>query len=274
MIKTLKHSISHVVRQCPAIAAVLYISTYSLFPAYTHADITWTEKESGLEFGSYSVKNSSSVLLAQVILIRVDPKQFSFTLSNANAETSERTDIRTLTTNIDGIIGINANFFDPSGKALGLLSKNGQVSNPIHRGGNVLTGLFYIHDDMPHIVHRFDTIPNNASIALQAGPRLIVNSKPTDLTKSTATARRSGIAVTSDSKVILFASLSPFPGIQLSDIQKMLLEPSVQATDALNLDGGSSSQIYISPSASMTGKELFFGGADAIPVGLVVKRRK
>ena len=281
----LKKHLRHFIRHSSALRALIATLCISAFWAFTHqanADVVWTQKEPGLEFGAYSVNNNNSMLLAQVILVRIDPKLFSFTLSSThdntnsgiNKNSNNRQDIRTLTTNANGIIGINANFFDPNGKALGLLSKNGEKLNPLHQGGNVLTGIFFIHNDKPRIVHRFDSIPtNNVALALQAGPRLIVDGKPTDLTKSTSTARRSGIAITQDFKIVIFASVSPLPGILLSNIQEMLLKPSIKATDALNLDGGSSSQIYISASVSLTGKEIFFGGADTIPVGLIVTRK-
>jgi exopolysaccharide biosynthesis protein len=64
-----------------------------------------------------------------------------------------------------------------------------------------------------------------------------------------------------------------FPGATLAQLQEMLLDPSLNVDDALNLDGGGSSQLFVEKNLRIA-DETFISGGDVVPVGLIVKRRK
>jgi exopolysaccharide biosynthesis protein len=59
----------------------------------------------------------------------------------------------------------------------------------------------------------------------------------------------------------------------MEQIQQMLLDPELEVVDALNLDGGSSSQLFVAATVSPSDKELLYSGGDLVPVGLVVTRK-
>jgi uncharacterized protein YigE (DUF2233 family) len=211
------------------------------------------------------------VLRAEVILAKFDPSLYSFHVATAAKGT--RTWVSQLTDQLDGVAGINASFFDEVGKPLGLVVANEVVRQRIQLGGNLLTGVFFTDGAHPGIVHRGEVSSVSTTEAVQAGPRLIVEGQPLELSAPLAASRRSGIAVTSTGEVLLYSTVLRFPGTTLHQIQQMLLDPTlgVTVTNALNLDGGGSSQLYLKLQARTP---LSISGGDTVPVGIIVKRRR
>jgi exopolysaccharide biosynthesis protein len=101
----------------------------------------------------------------------------------------------------------------------------------------------------------------------------MVNGNSTKLTPSEHSTRRSGIATTKDNKIIIYSTLLRFPGATLSQIQDMLSAPELQIQDALNLDGGSSSQFYINGRIAPKNEEILLSGGDTVPVGLIFLKK-
>ena len=236
--------------------------------------VTWHTVEPGYALARYVVGNPKHVLKSEILLLRFNPKLFDFSIVEAKAHGSQRNDIKTLANKNDGIAAINTHFFDPEEQPLGIIISDGKLTNRMHRGGSLLTGVFYIQKDKPQIVHRSQFIPaNNVRLALQAGPRLVEAGKPLQLKSPNAISRRSGIAVTKDGEIVMFATILRFPGASLQQIQDMLLDPRLAITDALNLDGGGSSQLFVRKNSALP-EETFITGGDVVPVGLVVRRKK
>lgn len=237
-------------------------------------DLEWREIEPGYSLTRCALGDPSHVLKPEVMLLRFDLKHFSFRLASARTFNKKRSDIRTLTRKHDAVAGINAHFFDPQHRPLGVAFDRGRTFSEMHRGGRLLTGVFYIQDDFPHIVHRSSyKEPPGTSLALQAGPRLIAGGKALTVASPDSGSRRSGIAVTRSGEVIIFATILRFPGTSLQQLQDMLLDSRLEVTDALNLDGGGSSQLFITKNSGIP-EDTFITGGDPIPVGLVVGRKK
>jgi uncharacterized protein YigE (DUF2233 family) len=142
----------------------------------------------------------------------------------------------------------------------------------MHRGGRLLTGVFYISGGKAFIVARDDFKEEQVENAVQAGPRLVVNGKLLKVSEPHEASRRSGIAITRSGGVILYATYLRFPGATLEQIQEMLLDPALDVVTALNLDGGGSSQLFIKKNPLLV-DDTFISGGDQVPVGLVVKRK-
>jgi uncharacterized protein YigE (DUF2233 family) len=233
----------------------------------------WEETTRGLAMGTYRLSSPTDQLIAEVLLVKINPKLFSLTLSKAQSDNLHRAEIKELVQQVDGLMGINANFFDWQGHALGLVKVGDETLSKIHRGGNLLTGVFYLKDSIPKILLREDFDNNkieNTELVFQAGPRLIVNGIPTVSTDKNRRTRRSAIAITKNKQIILLISLNRFPGASFEDVQKILTQPMFEITDALNLDGGGSSQFYF---AGLSGKQEFLiTGGDKIPIALVFKQ--
>lgn len=266
------------------IFGLVFVAFSTVLPAYTSAEPNdstanrssalplWTEVEKGYAVARYGLGNENKVLRCEVLLLRFDPSVFSFEVKLASELGPKHTDLRTLTQKVNGIAGINAHFFDKKGDPLGIVISDRSKKNRMHRGGNLLTGIFYVHRNKAHIIHRKDFADVQAENALQSGPRLIADGKALSLSSPRATSRRSGIAVDRYGNVILYATLLRFPGASLAQIQNMLLDSRIDVTDALNLDGGGSSQLFVRKNSALV-DDTFISGGDNVPVGLIVTRK-
>jgi len=232
----------------------------------------WEEPRQGLFIGRYALDNTGAVITPEILLLRIDPAFFSVEAATAGDQASAQTDIRTLTLRAGGIAGINANFFDPTGAPLGLVIIQSQMRQKMHLGGKLLTGVFFVDKGIPRIIHRSDFSAYHGPAAIQAGPRLVADGKALEVSSNDSPNRRSGVAVTKDGQVLFYATVLRFPGFTLKQVQEMLLEPSLQVADALNLDGGGSSQLFVSTLGGIK-HQILVGGGDFIPVGLVVKEK-
>ncbi|MFN8391834.1 MAG: phosphodiester glycosidase family protein [Bdellovibrionota bacterium] len=245
----------------------------------THAQggsgFEWRAIEHGFWFGKYELGSPSAVIRSEVYLFKFDPRSFNVVAAlatePAGPDLPPGSDLRTFVRQVGGVAGINANFFDEKGQPLGLLILDSQTRHKLQRGGRVLTGVFSVRNGHFSIEHRDHFKPEGVSLAIQAGPRLIDSGSAVQI-NADETSRRSGIALTKQNEIILYATVLRFPGASLKDIQQMLLDPALGVVDALNLDGGGSSQLFVESFADLQG-ETFITGGDPVPVGLVVKRK-
>ncbi len=232
----------------------------------------WQEVEKGYAIGRYALGQPHEVLKAEVLLVRFDLRYFTLRMITAPAAGPQKSDLRTMTLSANGLAGINANFFDAQGAPLGLIIQDGQLIHRLQHGGRLLTGVFYVAGQKPHIVHRDHFSKLDAECALQGGPLLIVDGKPMQIADPKEQSRRSGIALTNRGEVIIFATFLRFPGAALEQIQQMLLDPMLDISAALNLDGGGSSQLFVRKNP-FSADDTFITGGDLVPAGLVVQKR-
>ena len=233
----------------------------------------WQEVEPGFSVARYHIGTESQVLKSEVFLLKFNLASFSIDAVAAEDLGEAQSDVESLTKKSDAVAGINANFFDENGDPLGLLVTNFKSKRRLHQGGKLLTGVFSIADDKASIVHRSAfTVADNTRTAVQAGPRLISGSQPQKLLSPDVTSRRSGVAITRTGEVIFFATLLRFPGATLGQVQQMLLDPRLDVVDALNLDGGGSSQLFIRGNAA-TANDMLITGGDKVPAALVARRK-
>lgn len=234
----------------------------------------WRTIEPGYGVARYALSGEQYFLKSEVILLKFSPKFFTFINSVSK---SERSDIQTLANVQNAVAGINTNFFDTSNKPLGLIVDDSKQLNKIHLGGSLLTGIFEIKNQTSsnqviNIIHRKDYKNKNVTMAFQAGPRLINKGKPLSIKSKNVSSRRSGVAINKDGEIIIFATLLRFPGASLAQIQQMLLDPRLAIVDALNLDGGGSSQLFIKNNVAIEDDTTISGG-DLVPSALVVIRK-
>lgn len=252
--------------------AILLVAAPAGADSSDPSGLLWEELEPGLARSFYELTSPGAAIKSDVVLLKISLREFSVQAIRAEQFGKQRNDVVTLTKKVGGIAGINANFFDPEGKALGLVIQDTKRLNRLQNGGDLLTGIFFVRNGIPSIVHRSEFTTWDADTAIQAGPRLISNSKLVEDQQPQAPTRRSGIAITRSHDIILFTTRVRFPGASIGQIQRMLLQPSLDISDALNFDGGSSSQLYLEKVPQ--GEEpMWITGGDVVPVALVVKRK-
>jgi uncharacterized protein YigE (DUF2233 family) len=171
------------------------------------------------------------------------------------------TALAALEANPDAIAAFNGGYFLPGGKPLGLLVEDAQERNPLRRAD---WGVFFL-DQQGHarILHRREyaaqTPPAAPVFAIECGPRIVVGGKALKLKPSRE--RRTVLAITGTGKILV--AVFPRP-VDLATVAEYLLQRWA-VTEALNLDGGSSTQL-----ATRLDRESSRAQAHGIPVPYAV----
>jgi len=232
---------------------------------------TWEALTAGLETAHFQL-TSGGLLSSSAVAVRADTARIIPRVIRASEYGWKKASAQALCKAAGAEVCINSNFFDEQGKPLGVVISRGIQHQKVHNGGGTLTGIFFVTADRISITHRGTFSAEKVLEATQAGPRLISESAPVVGVKDSASATNvSLVCVDNKQRVILMrVSLAMFGG-SFHEIQALLQKPELACVEALNLDGGGSSQLYISGGSSKqdgTMREEFFPGRDEVPVVL------
>ena len=235
-----------------------------------NTNLDWSEFEPGIKRSRVKVA-SNTFFTSELTLFKASLSNYRIGTIRAQEFGKRRSDVRFLCRSARAALCINANYFDEHGLPLGLVISRGRIHNKVHRGGGTLTGLLYSLRSGIHISHR-DNLKNSSILeAIQAGPRLIVNSKPVTNLKDTSPERRSGVCLDAEKNIIFYIVSSGLRGVTLDALQQTLTQKSIACTDALNLDGGGSSQLYaqrLTESKASSDSSLYISGNDEVPIAI------
>lgn len=234
---------------------------------------TWKPLGDGFDMSQIDLR-SSLFFNSQITFVRFNLIDYRVAVIRASDFGFSRSSARTLCQKARALACINANFFDESGKPLGLVVTRGMTLQNMHRGGKTLTGIFQLSRKEAAIVSRSDYHPESVVEAIQSGPRLISNSqKIPGLKEESSPTRRSGVCIDKSNRIIFYLMSTGFFGLSLDDLRDVLLDDSIQCHDALNLDGGGSAQLYFGPAGQKeenSSSSLFIEGTDEVPIVLGV----
>lgn len=141
------------------------------------------------------------------------------------------------------LLGINGGFFDPQFRSLGLRVDQKTVKSPLKPIS--WWGVFYIQEGTAHITSQREYLSHKSTdFAIQSGPRLIVNGNIPPLKPGIA--NRTALGITKSGKIIILATENlPMTTQELAVLmQKPETQEGLDCKDAINLDGGTSTQIY------------------------------
>lgn len=192
-------------------------------------------------------------------VFRVDPAKFRIGLLTASDFSEKALTAADYRSRGRAVLAVNGGFFDETFRAMGLLYRDGQALNPLR---NAAWGVFSMTAGGARILHRHDWNPQGASVAVQVGPRLVVDGVVQKF-KEAPPDRRSAVGVTADGKVVMAVADQP---LSLADWAAFLRK---DCPNALNLDGGSSTQI----AAAVEEWSLNVEGLTAVPNALAVFSR-
>lgn len=253
--------------------SILLINQYSF-----SQDINWKLEDNKFYTAEYDLSPRGSNLPSPVVLLKFPAGQFDFKIIASSKFGLKKTDLVTLSKKTGAVAGINTNFFDTKGDALGLVIDEGMPVVKEHKGGALMNALFLVGKDRTLQIINKDSLSKIIKLedvlsAVQAGPRIIQNKQLVDISPQ-APSRRSGLALTSVGDVIIFATKMRFPGATFGQLQRLLLKEELDVKDAMMFDGGGSSQLYYEKSSDgYKSAPTFITGGDLVPVGLVVKAR-
>ncbi len=161
---------------------------------------------------------------------------------------------------------VNASYFDEKNEVLGFLKVNGKVYNDYIAEPIIYSGITAINNGKLSILHRNDFAQNKYNEAAQAGPRLISKGKQTEGVANTIDfrkkSRRAGIAIDSNGNILIFKTYRSIANWE-QIISTIRNNPELKIVEAMNLDGGSSTQITVN-----TKSFKFSDGHAQIPVAI------
>ncbi len=159
------------------------------------------------------------------------------------------------------LLAINGGFFDHNFKPLGLRISNKKQYIPLKKIS--WWGIFYIQHQKPYLTttSRFES-NNQIDFAIQSGPRLLIDNHIPRLKPGRA--ERSALGITSDNHIIMIVTEN-FP-LSTTELASLMKAAPLNCRHALNLDGGSSSQLYAQINAFQLDVHGFSKVSDAIIV--------
>ena len=234
--------------------------------------LQWESIEQGIDLQNINLFNQSGGIEVRLRLYRFNPALFNIRVLCGKSYGHQRTDVKTLA-NLSGAVAIiNSSYFDTRGNPLAYLKCNGKVINSKVASHSLYSGVFFVRHGRPYIVHssRFD--PGiDVSEAVQAGPRLISKGKSTvGLKNANVIHHRSGIAIDRKGNIIIYATDSRYGGIGWNTLRHILKLKKIGVHEVLNLDGGGSTQMYI----STKNHEYYIRGLNPVPSAIAFFRKK
>lgn len=208
-----------------------FINLILLFCCITVQAGDWRTLEDGLEYKRIPLTDISR--FSKLHVFRLDLKNYKLEVATDN----NKSFVSRLAKKHQALLAINGGFFSTEATPLGLRIQQGKQITPIRKIS--WWGIFYIKNNKPYIVgHKQFKKSSHIHFAVQAGPRLLINKKIPSLKDGLA--ERTALAIDNKNRVIIVASEhAPIDTEALAAILKDL-----GAINALNLDGGSSTQLY------------------------------
>lgn len=176
--------------------------------------------------------------------LRIDPKRYQLNLLTAQDIARKAGLVTKFAQTKNALIVVNGGFFNSDYQSLGLRINRGHIVNPIKSIS--WWDIFVIEDDQPKIISTANYQQSDkVTFAIQAGPRLLIDGKIPKL-KDKADLR-SALCITPTNQIIIAVTEHlPLTTTQLANIlRKSETKNGLNCKDALNLDGGHSSQLYV-----------------------------
>jgi hypothetical protein len=221
----------------------------------------WNILAPGLEQRVYQPDGN---FLGQLHVLRIDPTAYTF---RAHYQPGEPLGIARWGEALSSPVAfVNANFFDPEARILGLLVTDGVVYGQSYQNRG---GTFAVQNGIPRVRSNIQEPYQGEALdqAVQGFPMLILNGENVYSTQQRdAVARRTVVAQDNNGRILLM--MTPLVGMTLTDLSASLAESDMQIIHALNLDGGGSSLLYYDP----PGAEMpfTFPSLDPVPAVLAV----
>jgi len=228
-----------------------------------HAAAGWEKIAPGIEYRDLSP--NPLIPWAHVHVFRINLRQQKLDLVTAKDLSRPHASVEEMALHSDALIAINGGFFDKDYHPLGLRIGHHHRYTPIKPIS--WWGIFYTIRKKPYFskVSQY-TASRSVDFAIQSGPRLLVNGKIPKLKPGIA--ERTALGITQKNQVILLVTEhAPMTTTSLAELMQQF---PLYCENALNLDGGSSSQIY----ADVGHLHLKTRGALGVSDAVIVKSRE
>lgn len=240
-----------------AAGLVVSLMFYFLIFSYSASAHSWKEIHQGLDYTQVAVKLENISVNLHVLKINLKNLEIKPIVIKTKKS------VREMRENFGALAVINANFFDESGKVLGLVVKDNVT---LSQKKNISWwSVFCIQKNSAQIFHTKNYDPGQCSQAIQTGPRLVTHGMNPKLKPETS--RKTVVALNRKGEVFFILANEKIP---ILDLARFLKTPESQGglgmAHALNLDGGSSTQMSLKTKNFSLEVPSFM----SIPVGLGV----
>ena len=244
-----------------AVAALLAASDAG--PAPARGPLKFVTVAPGIAHASFAVRpDNTEPFIGHAF--NVDLDVVDLRLVPADEPSSRRT-VAEIVAPYTAVVAINASFFDARGRPMGLAVDEGRV---LARGKRRSWGALVIDDRRARIVLGEDIKDDHAHrLVVQGIPRLVVGGKVQPLKAQLA--ERTAICAKGSVVVLVVATKA-----ETAPFARFLADPPDQGglgcQDALNLDGGTSTQLVV----KLPGLTFSLAGGSGVPNALVVTPRQ
>ncbi len=238
---------------------LLFFLASLLTPVYAYSAGNWQELSPGIEY-----QDLAGGLLApwsHIYAFRIDLNKNKLAIVSAKSLSLKNASADQFAVHSQALLSINGGFFDHLFNPLGLRINDYRLENPLKRIS--WWGVFYVKQNKAYIssLNRF-RYDDAISFAMQSGPRLLVKGRIPSLKPGEAD--RSALGITAKGKVIILVSTNA--AMSTNKLARLLKAPPLSCVDAINLDGGSSSQLYAHIGSFKLNVHSFSNVSDAIIV--------
>ena len=223
------------------IARWLFCAVIIVLASKVLAGLYWRQVDGGIQYRKIIIEQKlegNRLTSGTIHLLKINPLKYKLDIITAKQFGMTNIDAKTMASKTDAFIAINGGFFTPEYNSLGLLVQSGREINKIK--WTSWWHIFQMNSFKPMIVQKqaYEPAPE-IEMAIEAGPRLLIDGAVPDGLKPSS-AERTALGITQDGQIIIAVTES-YP-VSLSEFARQLQDAGCH--DALNLDGGSSTQLY------------------------------
>lgn len=205
------------------------------------AKTKWHTLKPGLDYARLVVQQDGRT--GYVHAFKIDLKHYQLKLELATRLQINRPGLRRLTLLHNALLAVNGGFYTPDQKPLGLRISSGKAISSFKKVS--WWSVFAVKNNKAYIESSRAYRPSKAiSFAIQAGPRLIVNGRVSKLKPGRD--ERTALGIDTSGNVLVVVTDHLF--LATTRLAQMMRRSSRQnglgCVNALNLDGGSSTQVY------------------------------
>ncbi|WP_267257297.1 phosphodiester glycosidase family protein [Coxiella endosymbiont of Ornithodoros maritimus] len=221
---------------------IFFLFTLIIKAAYANPSIRWKMLASGMAYTMVTPSFSTltrSDLFTRLYAWKINLRQYHFNIVTSKSLQQTALYAAQAAKIKNTVLAINGGFFTPDLEPLGLRISNNKALSSLKRIR--WWGIFMIKNNRAAI-----TSPQNyryspeINFAIQAGPRLIIDGRIPKLRAGSA--QRSALGVTPTGDIIIAITDN---NLLLTATQLAILLKKLGCSNALNLDGGTSSQLFV-----------------------------
>jgi uncharacterized protein YigE (DUF2233 family) len=247
-------------RQNVALTSLGVLCSFGLLaPAY--ATLSWKPLRPGLSYTL--IQTDPSHPWKKVHAFKIDPKRYTLSLALANKKQAPTT-VSNYAQQHQALIAVNGGFFSKTGQPIGLRITSGVVKQALHP--TAWWGVFYLHHTIPAISspRQYQEKPDT-QFAIQGGPRLLINGDIPRL--KSGYDQRTALGISADQQILIV--VTEHNALATTELA-LLMRDSLKCQQAINLDGGSSTQLY----AQIDNWQLAVYGLSTVSDAVIVKQRE